>query len=119
MNNDIGYFEPDEVVKSIYKLIESRKDGKAYKCINGLLIIVSGEIHNNKKWLHVSFSRRSRIPEYRDIQQVKRDFIGDNKKAIMVFPEKKNYVNISRNCLHLFSCLDGEVLPEFSRNGLL
>jgi hypothetical protein len=46
---------------------------------------------------------------------VKRDFIGDDAKAIMVFPEKKHHVNIHPFCLHLWVCMDDNPLPEFSR----
>ena len=32
----------------------------------------------------------------------------------MVFPERKFHVNIHPFCLHLWCCLDGDGLPEFS-----
>lgn len=84
---------------------------------NGLLVMASAGIMNdNKEWLHVSFSRKSKMPTYSDLQLVKREFIGNDKKAIMVFPEQENYVNISPHCLHLWYCKDNPV-PEFSEGG--
>lgn len=81
---------------------------------DGLIVIASvGEYQDGKQWLHVSFSRRSKIPSYEDMQRVKRDFFGEDKKAVLVLPEKENYVNINKNCLHLFYCKDNP-LPEFS-----
>lgn len=81
---------------------------------NGLFVFVSaGEYEDGKEWLHISFSRKSRIPSYEDMQKVKRDFIGEDKKAVLVLPEKENYVNINKNCLHLFYSEENP-LPEFS-----
>ena len=80
----------------------------------GLMVIASaGEYQDGKEWLHISFSRKSRIPSYDDLQRVKRDFIGEDKKAVLVLPEKENYVNIHKNCLHLFYSKENP-LPEFS-----
>lgn len=81
---------------------------------DGLMVIAScGEYEDGKEWLHISFSRKSRIPSYDDLQRVKRDFIGEDKKAVFVLPERENYVNIHKNCLHLFYSKDNP-LPEFS-----
>ena len=80
---------------------------------NGLVVMASAAKYDNKEWLHVSFSRKNRMPDYKDIQLVKNNFIGADKKAIMVFPEQKNYVNICEYCLHLFYSADNP-LPEFS-----
>ena len=84
---------------------------------NGLLIMASvGEYDDGNEWLHISISRKSRIPTYDELTRIKRDFIGDDKKAIMVLPEKEKHVNIAENCLHLFYSEKNQ-LPEFS-NGL-
>lgn len=81
---------------------------------NGLFIIAStGEYDDGKEWLHISVSRKSRLPTYEEITRIKRDFIGDDKKAISVLPEKKYHVNIHEYCLHLFYSAENP-LPEFS-----
>lgn len=81
---------------------------------NGLFIMASaGEYDDGKEWLHVSVSRKSRIPTYDEMTRIKRDFIGDDKKAVFILPEKKNHVNINENCLHLFYSAENP-LPEFS-----
>lgn len=81
---------------------------------NGLLVVASAAImQDGKEWLHISFSRKSKMPTYADLQLVKREFIGNDKKAIMVFPEEKNYVNIHPNCLHLWYSAENPI-PEFS-----
>ena len=81
---------------------------------NGLMIIASaGEYYDGREWLHVSVSRKSRVPSYDELIRIKRDFIGDDKKAVLVLPEKKNHVNIHDYCLHLFYSAENP-LPEFS-----
>lgn len=81
---------------------------------NGLLVIASaGEYEDGREWLHVSVSRKSRLPTYDELTRVKRDFIGDDKKAVFVLPEKQNHVNIHNYCLHLFYSANNP-LPEFS-----
>ncbi len=82
---------------------------------NGLSVIASAAIYDDgREWLHVSFSRRNKMPSYADLQLVKREFIGNDKKAIMVFPEQENYVNIHPNCLHLWYSAEVPI-PEFSQ----
>ena len=92
---------------------ESKEYIKAWT-FNGLLIFASvAEYDDGNEWLHLSFSRKSKIPTYDEMTRIKRDFIGEDKKAIMVLPEKKNYVNLAKNCLHLFYS-EKNPLPEFS-----
>lgn len=111
-------FYPDVEMPSWYEkkhlILKNPECGFAC-CNNGLFVIVGGEKHGGKKWLHVSFSRKSRIPSYDDLLRVKKDFIGEDRKAVMVFPDKDHYVNLHPYCLHLYSCIDGDDgLPEFS-----
>ena len=80
---------------------------------SGLIVMASVAEYDNTEWLHISFSRKNRMPDYKDIQLVKANFIGLDKKAIMVFPEQKNHVNICEHCLHLFYSADNP-LPDFS-----
>lgn len=87
---------------------------RAYATKDKLAVIVSVAVYDDgREWLHVSMSRKNRIPSYSDIVLVKQSFIGVNKKAVMVFPEQENHVNIHNNCLHLFYCAENP-LPEFS-----
>lgn len=114
--NEAEYFpNPQKMWKRLSSVFgaESEEYMRAW-AFDGLNVIASvGEYEDGKQWLHVSFSRRSKIPSYEDMQRVKRDFFGEDKKAVLVLPEKDNYVNINKNCLHLFYCKDNP-LPEFS-----
>ena len=75
---------------------------------------------DNKAWLHVSVSREHKIPSYQDLLFAKNTLIGAEKKAIQVFPPATEHVNIHPYCLHLWSCLERDSLPDFAReNGMI
>ena len=90
---------------------------------HGLKVIVEIELHENTfegasiarggHWMHVSFSRPTRVPNYAETKAVKALFIGHDRKAIMIFPAEGEHVNIHPHCLHLFSPLDADPLPDF------
>lgn len=64
-------------------------------------------------WLHVSFSRRDRDPNYFDMTRVKETFFGADRKAVMVLPKRSEHFNFAKHCLHLYSPLDRDPLPDF------
>ncbi len=98
---------------NIYNILSKDADQyiRSYD-FNGLHVIVSSAKYQGAEWLHVSFSRKSRIPDYKDIQLVRKDFIGTDKKSIMVFPDEEHYVNIAKYCLHLWYSADNPI-PDF------
>lgn len=99
--------------QEIYKLITTTPDGAMW-VHNGMSIIASIESKaDGREWLHVSCARRSRLPTYEELLRVKNEFIGKDRKAVFIFPEEKNYVNINKNCLHLWYTAENP-LPEFS-----
>lgn len=82
----------------------------------GLQVVVSeAKEMDGKTWRHVSLSRRSRTPSYADMVLCKRLFIGNHRKAIQVFPAVSEHVNTNPFYLHLWSCMDKDTLPDFSR----
>jgi len=99
--------------------------GWAYQKDDGLRVIMTigpamsldpvSQQRCESEWLHVSFSRHKRIPDYGDMVEVKEIFIGKDLKAIMVLPAEKEHVNIHPNCLHLWACLDRDPLPDFTQ----
>lgn len=92
--------------------------GVACQAIDGLCVIASVDVkRDNKAWLHVSMSRKSRLPSYEDMARVKRLFIGDESTAYQIFPPANEHVNTHEFCLHLWCCIDGRVTPDFRENG--
>ena len=99
---------------NVYQLLsEEAEDYIRCWDFNGLHVLASViQYEDRKEWLHISFSRKNRMPEYKDMKLVRNSFIGEDKKCIMVFPEKSHYVNISEYCLHLWYTKDCPV-PNF------
>lgn len=79
-----------------------------------LIIIHAGDHTDGKRWIHASMSHPMRVPTYAELKELKEDFIGRDRKCIMVFPEQQYHVNLHENVLHLWSCLDEWGIPEFS-----
>ena len=69
---------------------------------------------DGKRWLHVSVCHRDHLPSWELLRQVKDEFIGKDRKAIQVLPAASEYVNINPNVLHLWHCMDGDTLPDFT-----
>lgn len=88
---------------------------------DGLAVMLSVEVKADdpRKWLHVSLSRRDRLPSWDDLRAVKDVFVGRDRTAIQVFPPAGEYVNTNPNVLHLWCCLNSQVLPDFRRHGTL
>lgn len=74
---------------------------------------------DGKRWLHVSFSRREKIPNWDDVRAVKDLFIGKDEEALQVFPPQDEYVNVHPRTLHLWHCIDGRLTPDFREGGMI
>lgn len=72
---------------------------KFYETDTGCLIIKSEDGPQMIK--HISVSNRDRYPTWDEIKEVKYYFYPDIEMA-MYFPKKGDYVNISKNCFHLY-----------------
>jgi hypothetical protein len=103
-------------VDGVFRVTETRLDGKLWQHLLYPLTVISSvsQESDGKRWLHVSFAHQKRMPNYEEITSVKARFIGKDKYAMMVFPPEDKYVNLHQYCLHLWHCLDGHPLPEFS-----
>jgi hypothetical protein len=96
--------------------LQSTEDGASYESSDGLCVIVSADVElDGKRWLHVSCSRKDRLPSWNDLRRVKDLFIGMSRTAVQVLPRQEKYVNVHPRVLHLFTCLDDDPLPDFTR----
>ena len=68
-------------------------------------------------WQHASIAWTDRMPTYDDLCKLKAEFIGGDRKAVMVLPAEPEHVNIHPYCLHLYCRLDGDPLPDFTFGG--
>lgn len=95
-------------------------DPGVFQHINGLMVIssvVQDCAQDGRRWHHVSCSRVDRLPSYQDLQNVKRLFVGAERKAVQVFPRESEWCNDHPYCLHLWSCLDNDGIPDFRIEG--
>lgn len=99
-----------------WRLHQEAQDGACFVRWDNLVVIVSeAQELDGQVWRHVSASRQTRVPTYDELCEVKRLFIGLDRTAYQVFPDKGRHVNIHPHCLHLWSCASGDVLPQFDR----
>lgn len=79
------------------------------------VLLSAGRKSDGSDWLHVSVAHEFRMPTYAEIAEVKRRFVGADRKALQVFPPESAHVNLHPHCFHLWSRLDApDGLPEFS-----
>lgn len=83
-----------------------------YRSRDGLRVCAEVEAHEAALWLHVSVSRGDRDPSYFDLKRVKDLFIGRDRKAIQVFPPASEHYSYHPHCLHLWSPLTRDPLPD-------
>jgi len=113
---DTFYFAPESLPVG-WKKLRDMLDGAMYKrSSDGMTVITSGSIElDDKRWAHVSMAHRGRVPSYGDMVIVKNLFIGRNKRAIQLFVDERDHVNLHPYCLHLWHCLDEDGIPDFTR----
>lgn len=100
-----------------WTVIEERIDGAAYlnKSLGLFVIRSTAKEADGNSWIHLSVSRRSRIPSYDDLKLVKKEFIGDTYHAYQCFVPSSEHINIHKYVLHLWARSDGRAaLPDFS-----
>lgn len=98
--------DPPLVVKSQYP----PSMVKMFQSNMGMRVIISLDTFPGETgiWLHASCSYTNQLPRWKDLKEL---FMGD-RVAVQILPPKSSYLNIHPYCLHLFSRLDGETVPE-------
>ena len=79
-------------------IFEIKIDGKTY------MIIAS----NGGGWEHVSVSNEKHIPSWNVMCKIKDLFFKDTETVIQFHPPKSEYVNLHKNCLHLWRNIENE-----------
>lgn len=113
-----------KVLPAGWWLIRQGADGAQYvyqRSIHKMFVIVSaGMEQDGRRWLHVSVSKpptrsKNKMPSYNDLRHVKEVFVGRDRKAIEVHAPAAEHVNLHTGVRHLWSCLDGDPLPDFTQ----
>lgn len=83
-------------------LLEEGSDWvKTFSSNTGLKMIYSLDQTQHGKLHHLSISRENRYPDWDDIVKSKEEIMGDID-TMMIIPKKEDYVNISKNCFHVW-----------------
>jgi hypothetical protein len=107
------------VMRRHWHLDKEGEDGASFSSIKkrvGYYVIFSTyEYDDGKTWAHVSVSRSDKaMPTWDDMVWVKEEFLGKEAKAIIVIPPRSEHVSIHDTCHHLWHCIDGDELPDFT-----
>lgn len=86
-----------------------------------LSVIASGcTEEDGQRWIHLScaYMDTKRLPEWDVLVRARDVVLGHDAKALQVLAPRSEHINIHRYCLHLWHCVDGDPLPDFTRGGL-
>ena len=93
-------------------------EGASYARDDGAVsVIATREPHEGTTWLHISLARRDRYPTWEEIRFIKDLFVGRDKDAVMILPHEVDYINIHKNCFHLYHRLDGDTVQGNPQRG--
>jgi len=59
-------------------------------------------------WDHISVSRRNRVPNWHEMEHVKRMFFADDETAVQFHVPATDHINTHPNCLHLWRWQGGD-----------
>ena len=79
--------------------VPSFKDGKRMR------VIASA----GAGWEHVSVSRRDRVPNWYEMEYIKRLFFKPDEVAMQLHVPSQDHISIHPNCLHLWRPMDTEI----------
>jgi hypothetical protein len=102
-----------------WRILQPWGDGNVYRYRDQLTVIVTtADFPDGRDWMHISCSRKDRLPSFDDLKFAKSTFAGDGRYAYQVFPPADKYVNIHPFSLHLWAPLNGAPpLPDFTSGG--
>ena len=58
---------------------------------------------------HLSISHPTRYPTYDEIKEARYKFLPDELRMAMIFPSKREFVNVHNNCFHLWELTEKEL----------
>lgn len=89
-------------------------DAKAWATPGGLRVLASIDEISGAEWLHISISRKSRVPDYGDLVLVRRQLVEPEKPSYQVFPAQAEHVSNHDYCLHLWTPLGTDPFPDLN-----
>jgi hypothetical protein len=69
---------------------------------------------DERRWIHLSVASPYQLPSWEKLCEIRDLFLGTQRKALLILAPAAEHVNIHLHCLHLWHCLDGDGLPDFT-----
>jgi len=85
---------------------------KAYTKGNLQLLFSPAEHHLHELWKHASISHPRRYPFWEEILDVRYSFFDKDDEVVQILPPKNEYINVSKNCFHLWSPIGKRITPR-------
>jgi hypothetical protein len=106
-----------QVLPPGWKCSRIAEDGAMYFNVHSeQSLILSGDTEQDgKRWIHLSTAFPTRQPTWDELVQLKEWILGRETKAIQIIPPRTQHVFIHPYIMHLFSCVDEDRLPDFTR----
>ena len=97
------FLKQKAVDKRVYDFLihEGSEWVKAYNSLaaHSVLYSLDKTLHGTLK--HISISHPDRYPTWEELLEIKNELLGDID-AMMVMPKKLDYVNLAKNCFHIW-----------------
>lgn len=74
-----------------------------------LRAILSGDIIDGKRWVHLSVVRKDRMPDWAELVAARDGIVGPEVEMIQYLPKKSEWANIHDFVLHLWKCVESEL----------
>jgi hypothetical protein len=71
------------------------------------------EFGDGEKWKHVSFSTRTRLPDWNEMKLVRETFFPPDAEVLQIFPPQAEWVNTHPFTLHFWWCKTRRLTPDF------
>ena len=78
--------------------------GRAYRCMDGMVVVVSYDPSPHGLLLHLSISYAQRDPRWTDLKALRAAFFPDDIDVIQVLPRAGEFINVHPHAFHLFQC---------------
>lgn len=95
---------PEQIAKTANLMILKNDES------GGIGVVEFGKFKGNVIWGraeggeydHVSVASPKRIPTWEELCKIKDMFFEDEEECYQVFPKKSEYVNVHKNCMHIW-----------------
>jgi hypothetical protein len=109
-------YKPIRIMKAILSKAEreffARARQTAYRTNTGLRVIVSADAG----LLHISASCDSRLPSWEEMKFLRYELGKSAEYMAIIFPPESEYVDLHKNCLHLWEINNGGTASDGQTN---